>query len=82
MDNDNLQIFVKISAQLGEISADIKNMCSTIADHEARLDKLEENRKSFKDEIIPWLVKALIIALITIGSLTGAGGLLQQILGK
>jgi len=83
MGTDNLDIFVKMSAQLGSIDSSIKTLCARIADHENRLSQLEKGASGYsKDQIISLLIKCLIIAGVSLASLTGAGPLLKQILGN
>lgn len=82
---DHLDIWVKISQQIGELNGFIKTALEKIADHEKRLDDLERGgRKTsihdIKDTIIMWLVKGVVVAFITIGSLTGASALIQKVL--
>ena len=82
---DHLDIWVKISQQIGELNGFIKTALEKIADHEKRLDDLERrDGKSglhdIKDTIIMWLVKGVVVAFITIGSLTGASALIQKVL--
>lgn len=82
---DHLDIWVKISQQIGELNGFIKTALEKIADHEKRLDDLErrEGKTSIhdiKDTIIMWLVKGVVVAFITIGSLTGASALIQKVL--
>ena len=83
---DHLDIWVKISQQIGELNGFIKTALEKIADHEKRLDDLERRGSGkasihdIKDTIIMWLVKGVVVAFITIGSLTGASALIQKVL--
>ena len=82
---DHLDIWVKISQQIGELNGFIKTALEKIADHEKRLDDLERRDgkasiHDIKDTIIMWLVKGVVVAFITIGSLTGASALIQKVL--
>ena len=82
---DHLDIWVKISQQIGELNGFIKTALEKIADHEKRLDDLERRDSKtsihdIKDTIIMWLVKGVVVAFITIGSLTGASALIQKVL--
>lgn len=82
---DHLDIWVKISQQIGELNGFIKTALEKIADHEKRLDDLERKGGNtsihdIKDTIIMWLVKGVVVAFITIGSLTGASALIQKVL--
>lgn len=52
-DNDHLDIWVKISTQIGELNGFIKTALDKLADHEKRLDDLEKGKgNSLKDTII------------------------------
>lgn len=86
MDNDHLDIWVKISTQIGELSGLIKTALDKIADHEKRLDDLEKDkdkstRNELKDELLKWLVRGLVASIFVIGSLTGASAMIKQVLG-
>ena len=70
---------IQIVSQLSEMNANMKNVLDRLANHENRLLQLEQEKPSLKSDVVALLVKALIIALITIGSLTGAAGLIQRI---
>ena len=77
-DNDHLDIWVKISTQIGELNGFIKTALDKLADHERRLDDLEKGKgNSLKDTIIQWLVKGLVASVFVIGSLCGAGSILK-----
>lgn len=81
-DNDHLDIWVKISTQIGELNGFIKTALDKLADHEKRLDDLEKGKgNSLKDTIIQWLVKGLVASVFVIGSLCGAGSILKQLFG-
>ena len=78
---DNLEIWVKISQQIGELNGFIKTALAKLADHEKRLDDLEKGKaNSFKDDVIKLLVKGLVASIFVIGSLTGAASLIQKVL--
>ena len=84
--DDHLDVWIKISEQIGQLNGFIKNALEKIADHEKRIDDLEKGCgkttiHDIKDTIIMWLVKGTVVAFITIGSLTGASALIQKVLG-
>lgn len=73
------------------MNANIKNSLSRIENHETRIQNLEtQNREKdnayaakdgdIKSKIIALLVKGLILAIVIIGSFTGAAGLITKIL--
>ena len=77
MESNDLTI--QIVSQLSEMNANMKTVLERLTNHENRILELERTKPSLKSDIVALLVKALIIALITIGSLTGAAGLIQRI---
>ena len=84
--DDHLDVWIKISEQIGQLNGLIKNALEKISDHERRIDDLEKGCgkttiHDIKDIIIMWLVKGTVVAFITIGSLTGASALIQKVLG-
>ena len=80
---DHLDIWVKISTQIGELNGFIKTALDKIADHEKRIYDLEKgNCVSFKDDIVKWLVRGLVASIFVIGTLTGAGTILQRIFAQ
>lgn len=82
MENDHLDIWVKISTQIGELNGFIKTALDKLADHEKRLDDLEKGKgNSLKDTVIQWLVKGLVASVFVIGSLCGAGSILKSLFG-
>ena len=80
MDED-LNIWIKISQQIGELNSSVKGVLEKLTNHEQRLTSLEQNKTGIKDTVIEWLVKGLISSIMVIGSLTGAGALIKQVWG-
>ena len=81
-DTDHLEIWVKISTQIGELNGFIKTALDKLADHEKRIDYLEKCKNySFKDNLIQWLVKGLVASIFVIGSITGASAMIKHVLG-
>ena len=81
-DTDHLDIWVKISTQIGELNGFIKTALDKLADHEKRIDDLEKRKNySFKDNLIQWLVKGLVASIFVIGSITGASAMIKHVLG-
>lgn len=89
-DTDHLDIWVKISNQIGELNGLIKSALTKLDDHEKRLDdhdkhifKLEqEKNNSLKDIAIMWSIKGLVIALVIIGTFTGTTSVIKLIIGS
>ena len=81
-DTDHLEIWVKISAQIGELNGFIKTALDKLADHEKRINDLEKGKNfSFKDNLIQLLVKGLVASIFVIGSITGASAMIKHVLG-
>ena len=49
MGEDHLDIWVKISSQIGELNGLIKTALDKIAEHEKRLDDLEKRKDTKED---------------------------------
>ena len=82
-----IDLTIKITAELSDLNANMKNVLDKLADHERRIDCLERGCgkttiHDIRDTIIMWLVKGTVVAFITIGSLTGASALIQKVLGQ
>lgn len=73
-------IVIQITSSLSELNANMKLTLDKLTDHERRIDDLERQKMGMKDSVIQWLVKGLVVALLTIGSLTGASALIQKVL--
>lgn len=77
--DEQTKIFMTISQQLGEISASMKNVLEKLADHEHRLDVIEGKKCSdWKTELLMLLAKAVLVGGVSIGSLVGAGSMLEK----
>lgn len=85
MDIDHLDIWVKISQQIGELNGFIKTALDKLADHEKRLDDLEKSKDAkednWKNQLLMLLAKAAVIGGVAIASLVGAGGILSKVMG-
>ena len=75
------ELILMISTQLATLNAQTKSVLDKLAEHECRLTHLESGKSSLRDTIVTWLVKGIVIALVTIGGLTGASGLLVKVFG-
>lgn len=79
---DHLDIWVKISSQIGELNASIKSMLDKIANHEGRITKLETKKDDdWKVTLLMLLAKATVIGGVAIASLVGAGGIISKMFG-
>ena len=80
MEND-LDIWVKISQQIGELNASVKSVLDKLTNHEQRLTTLETKKDGdWKNQLLMLLAKATVIGLVAIGSLTGASGIITKVL--
>lgn len=78
--NKEIDIWVKISEQIGSLTSEIKSVMDKLTQHEQRLTKLEDNRSSLKDDFLKMLVRALtisVVGLVVLGG--GAVGLAKFI---
>ena len=78
-------IVAGISTQLESTKDSLQKTNEILMNHEHRITQVEGKTKDaekegLKDQLLQWLAKGLLAAVITIGSLTGAAGLLKEIL--
>ena len=80
MNDDKIyDLFQRISDQLRETTDSIKQI---LANHETRIVVLEQKKEGeWKTQLLMLMAKAIVIGAVAIGSLAGAGGLLQKIIG-
>lgn len=74
------ELVVDVLTQLAALNQNMKSTLEKLSDHERRIGDLEKNKLGIKDTVIQWLVKGIVVAVITIGSLTGASALIQKVL--
>lgn len=86
------ELLFDINGKLAAISTKLDAVSDLAMNHETRIRGLEENMKeiqssgkeskeeSFKTDILKLLAKALLIALVAIGSLTGATSMMKEVL--
>lgn len=74
-------LVIKITSELAALNQNMRNVLDKLTTHEQRITALEQQKVGMKDTAIQWLVKGLIAAIMVIGSLTGAAGLIKQVLG-
>lgn len=79
-DNKVTELIIKITSELASLNANMKSVLDKLTSHEQRISALEQGKMGMKDTVIQWLVKGLIASLMIIGSLTGAAGLIKQVL--
>lgn len=78
-------IVAGISTQLESTKDSLQKTNEILMNHEHRITQVEGRtegaaKEGLKDQLLQWLAKGLLAAVITIGSLTGAAGLLKEIL--
>lgn len=87
------ELLFDINGKLASISTKLDSVSELAMNHETRIRGLEENMKEiqssgkagskeepFKAEMLKLLAKALLVALVAIGSLTGATSMIKQVL--
>lgn len=87
---ESQEMYDKICDKIDRLSEKLDTKMSDIdkkvQGHEVRIVVLEQNQPGckidWKSDIIQLLVKAVVIGAVAIAGLAGAGGILQQILGK
>lgn len=77
------ELTIKLVESLAKLDATMNSIQSQISNHDKRLSRLEQDEKpNLKSNIIEWLVKGLVIAVISIASLSGAAGIVSKIFVK
>ena len=78
--NKEIDIWVKISEQIGSLTQEIKSVMDKLTQHEQRLTKLEDNRTSLKEDFLKMLVKTLTISVVGLIVLGGGGAVIVKAL--
>ena len=78
--NKEIDIWVKISEQIGSLTSEIKSVMDKLTQHEQRLTKLEDNPSSLKDDFFKMLVKTLTISIVGLIVLGGGGAVIVKAL--
>ena len=78
------EFIISINTRLASIDAKLDNVQSQLKDHSERIRRLESveprvrGGDDFKSDMLKLLAKGLVVSILVIASLTGAGGILQQ----
>lgn len=80
-------IVAGISTQLESTKDSLQKTNEILMNHEHRITQVESKtngpeKDGLKDQLLQWLAKGLLAAVLTIGSLTGAAGILKEIFAK
>ena len=78
-DSQLIALVMKMESHIASIDAKLSSYCSKIADHERRLADLEKLKDEDRTGLARILAKALLYAVVVIGSLAGAGGLISKL---
>jgi len=75
------ELAIKITSELASLNTYMKTALEKLADHERRIDSLEKGKFGLKDNIVKWLVIALIGSIGIIATLTGSAAIIKAMLG-
>lgn len=84
------ELLFSISGKLSSIEAKLTSTQETLLRHESRITCIEdkigkcslhqkESKGDFKDQLLMILSKSLIVALVTLATITGAGSIIPKI---
>ena len=73
-------IIIKISSELASLNTNMRSVLEKLTNHESRIITLEQNKSSLKDNLLMWLVIALIGTISIIATLTGSAGLIKALI--
>lgn len=85
MDDKVIQAMMDISRELGVLNGNMSGVLTQLTNHNQRIQALEEKdrqvtKTDWKEDIIKLLVKCLLIGATAVAALTGASGLVGQVL--
>lgn len=77
------EILLKFTEEISSLNANMRSVLDKLTSHENRISTLEQNKTTtLKDDVIKWLIRALICSLAITASLTGASSIIAKILGS
>ena len=76
------EIMLKFTAEISSLNANMRSVLDKLTSHESRISTLEQNKTSLKDDVVKWLIRALICSLAITASLTGASSIIFKIFGS
>ena len=74
-------ILLKFTAEISSLNANMRSVLDKLTSHESRISTLEQNKTTLKDDVVKWLIRALICSLAITASLTGASSIIAKIFG-
>ena len=82
MTNDTIdEILLKFTEEISSLNANMRSVLDKLTSHENRISTLEQNKATLKDDVVKWLIRALICSLAITASLTGASSIIVKIMG-
>lgn len=70
-------LVIKITSELASLNANMKNVLDKLTGHEQRISALEQGKFSLKDNVVKWLIIALIGSIGVIATLTGSTAIIK-----
>lgn len=80
-DSKMTDLVIKITSELASLNANMKTVLDKLTGHEQRISALEQGKVGLKDNIVKWLVIALIGSIGIIATLTGSAAIIKTMLG-
>lgn len=80
-DEKMTELIIKITSELASLNANMKGVLDKLTGHEQRISALEQGKVGLKDNIVKWLVIALIGSIGIIATLTGSAAIIKSMLG-
>ena len=72
---------IKITSELAALNTNMRSVLDKLTSHEQRISALEQGKTGVKDNIVKWLVIALIGSIGIIATLTGSTAIIKTMLG-
>ena len=83
MDDKFTEFIIRIETKLSSIETKVDGIIDQLKDHSQRIQRLEQSGGSgLKSNLIEFALKAIIGLVAVVAALSGAGGILSNILGN
>ena len=79
-DSKMTDLVIKITSELASLNANMNTVLDKLTGHEQRISALEQGKVGLKDNIVKWLVIALIGSIGIIATLTGSAAIIKSML--
>lgn len=76
-DSKMTDLVIKITYELASLNSNMKTVLDKLTGHEQRISALEQGKFGLKDNVVKWLIIALIGSIGVIATLTGSTAIIK-----